>query len=122
MFALIGLLLGSFLLFGANAVVTTWWVERLPSDYLLDLPSLRPKSRWKWLRNVLGLGLLFVGIALLVLPGPGLLTIAAALTLVDLPGKRKWERKLLGHPRILSQVNALRRQRGKPPLSPPSSP
>jgi hypothetical protein len=63
-----------------------------------------------------GWPLLLVGIVLLVLPGQGILTIIAALALVDVPMKRRLLHKLLGAGRVRSTMDWLRRVAGKPPF------
>ena len=77
-------------------VVVARMVKRLPSDYFLD--SYRPPERHvalRLVRNVVGGLLLIAGIAMLVLPGQGMLTILAALFLMDFPGKPAAARWLL---------------------------
>jgi hypothetical protein len=61
-----------------------------------------------------------MGIALLVLPGQGLLTILLGITLLDLPGKRHLEIVLLRRPSVSRAVNWLRRKSGRPPLDLPA--
>jgi len=68
------------------------------------------------LKNLLGLGLLVAGIAMLVLPGQGLLTILIAIGFLDFPGKRSMERQLVSQPKILSVINRIRERAGSPPL------
>jgi hypothetical protein len=36
--------------------------------------------------------------------------------LVDVPGKRRLERRMLGHPRVLASVNRLRMRYHRPPI------
>jgi hypothetical protein len=95
-------------------------VVRLPPDYFV---GERPKSaagRGSWIvrvgKNVLGVVFLLAGLAMIVLPGQGLLTVLIGLLLVDFPGKRKLERKFVRRPRILKFLNKMRSKRGKPPL------
>ena len=80
-----------------------------------------PAVRWglRGLKNGLGVVLAVAGVAMLVLPGQGLLTLAAAMLLLDFPGKRRVERRVLGSPRVLGPVNALRRRFNKPAMLPP---
>lgn len=70
-------------------------------------------------KNALGALLLVLGAAMLVLPGQGLLTILVGLLLIDFPGKYRLERRLLGGPRVLRAINALRERWKKPPLEIP---
>jgi hypothetical protein len=51
-----------------------------------------------------------------VLPGQGLLTILIALILLDFPGKRSLERRIIARPKVLRAVNGLRTKAGRPPL------
>lgn len=53
---------------------------------------------------------------MLVTPGQGVLTILIGLSLLDLPGKRAVERRLIGNPAVLRAVNALRAKAHRPPL------
>ena len=64
-------------------------------------------------RNVLGWMFVLAGIAMLVLPGQGLLSIIAGLVLIDFPGKRRFERRLLASHVVRDAMNWLRRQ-GRP--------
>ena len=68
-------------------------------------------------KNVLGFILLAAGIAMLVLPGQGILTMLIGISLVDFPGKRQLERKLIGQPAVLNTINKLREKFGQPPLT-----
>jgi hypothetical protein len=63
-------------------------------------------------------GVIFIlgGLAMLVLPGQGLLTIVIGVSLLDFPGKRVLERRLLSRPMVLQAINRLRQRFGRPPL------
>jgi hypothetical protein len=97
-------------------------VARLPADYFLAAPSRhRAERTWSdWLvrigKNVLGVVFVLAGIAMLVLPGQGLLTILIGLLLVDFPGKRALELRLVRRPAIRSFLDRMRTKRGRPPL------
>ena len=67
-------------------------------------------------RNVLGWVFVMAGVAMLVLPGQGLLSILAGLVLIDFPGKRRFERRLLVSAVVRDAMNWLRRRAGKPPF------
>ena len=67
-------------------------------------------------RNVLGWIFVVAGIAMLVLPGQGLLSILAGLVLIDFPGKHRFELKLLASPGVRRAMNWLRRRAGRPPF------
>ena len=67
-------------------------------------------------RNVVGWVFVLAGVAMLVLPGQGLLSILAGLVLIDFPGKRRFERRLLASHVVRDAMNWLRRRAGKPPF------
>lgn len=70
------------------------------------------------LKNALGLVLIIVGILLSLpgVPGQGILTILLGLIMLDIPGKRPLEARIIQRPRILAAVNDLRARYDKPPL------
>lgn len=99
----------------------SWALQRLPVDYLLTHPAQRPRSRLlQLLRNGAGLILLLLGVAMLLLPGQGLLTILAALSLMDFRGKRRLEARLMLHPRVFAAINRFRLRSGQPRLLSPA--
>ena len=67
-------------------------------------------------KNVTGFLLVVLGIAMMVLPGPGLLTILIGVILLDIPAKREMERRIVSRPQVLSAINNLRARFSKPPL------
>ena len=90
--------------------------ERHPRTWM---ENHHPALRWfgRAVKNALGLVLLLAGIAMLVLPGQGVLTILLGVALPDFPGKRQLERKLVGLPTVLRTINKLREKFGRPPLT-----
>ena len=83
--------------------------ERAPTDHLLR----------RLLRNLLGAVLLVVGVAMLVLPGQGLLSILVALTLLDFPGKHALLRKLVARNGVAKTLQWMRVRAHKPPFELP---
>lgn len=73
------------------------------------------------LKNAFGVVFILAGVAMLVLPGQGLLTILIGLTLVTFPGKKKLILRLLGRRRVLKAVNALRHKFDKRPILMPGA-
>lgn len=115
----------SLLLLVASLVALPWFVARLPRDYFVrhdhDAPvSLIRREKWRRLvhiaKNLAGALLLCAGLAMLVLPGQGILTIVMALVLLEFPGKRALERRLVSRPSVIRALNALRRRAGAAPL------
>jgi UPF0716 family protein affecting phage T7 exclusion len=68
------------------------------------------------LKNLIGVLLIIAGIVMVVTPGPGGLTILLGLIMMDIPGKRPLEAKLIQRPAVLSAINKLRSRYNKPPL------
>jgi hypothetical protein len=117
---LIGLTLLSILTCIVSLFCVSWALRRLPVDYLLiDPGQTRRSTLLLALRNAVGLILLLLGVAMLVLPGQGLLTILAALSLMDFRGKRRLECRLMLHPRVFAAINRFRLRSGQPRLLSP---
>ncbi len=74
--------------------------------------------RWGALivKNLIGFLLIVAGIVMIFTPGPGVPTILLGLIMMDIPGKRPLEAKLIQRPMVLSAVNDLRAKYNKPPL------
>jgi hypothetical protein len=97
---------------------------RLPVNYFMEthprvwLAEHHPVLRGMALvlKNLLGLVLLLGGLAMLVLPGQGVLTILIGVSLVDFPRKRALERRIVGRPLVLQTINRIRRRFNQPPL------
>ena len=68
------------------------------------------------LKNLTGAFFLLLGVALLVLPGQGLLTILPGMVLIDFPGKYKLQRWIVQHQSILHSINWLRKKGNRPPI------
>ena len=49
-------------------------------------------------------------------PGPGFLTVLFGIALLDFPGKRWLEYKIVSRPRVYRAINALRQKFDRPPL------
>jgi archaellum biogenesis protein FlaJ (TadC family) len=115
----------SVVTFVGSLIVVPMLVARIPADYFSH--EKRPRSRLDgqsppvrlvlvFIKNVMGVLLMFGGLAMLVLPGQGLLTLLIGLMLIDLPGKYRFEKWLVSRKRIASGINWLRRRAGREPL------
>ena len=62
--------------------------------------------------------LILIGIVLSLpgVPGQGILTILLGLIMLDIPGKRPWEARIVKRPSVRSAIDRLRAKCGKPPL------
>lgn len=115
----------SVLVFLGTLAAVPWLVTRIPHDYFTHRRRLRgPWANWRPAlrglliagKNLLGAVLVVGGLAMLVLPGQGVMTILAGIVLLDLPGKYRLERWVVGRPSVLRSVNWFRRRAGRPPL------
>ena len=70
----------------------------------------REKSVWCFL-VALGIILSLPGV-----PGQGILTILLGIIMLDIPGKRPLEARIIQRPSVLSAINNLRAKFNKPPL------
>lgn len=112
------------LLFAAGLAVVAVAILLLPTHYFVDeRPFWRDKPKPLRLagivaKNLLGLSLVALGIALSIpgIPGQGLLTILIGLVLVDFPGKRRLVRMLSRRPLIQRSINGLRTRFGRQPV------
>jgi hypothetical protein len=115
----------SLVAFVATVIAVPLLIVRIPADYFAHRRRLRKEGpprhlvvRWAFLmgKNLLGYVLIAAGIAMLVLPGQGVLTMLLGFILVDLPGKYRFERWLVARPPVLRSINRLRQRAGSAPL------
>jgi hypothetical protein len=126
---------GLFLLFGglslflffATLLAIPLFIAAIPRDYFTrkhrPLGSRYAESRHpllllllKLLKNVLGALFCLMGLIMLFTPGQGLLTLFAGLLLLDFPGKRKLEIRLLRKRAVLGAVIWIRKKAKVEPL------
>lgn len=109
--------------FVASLITMPLLIIRLPVDYF----KRRPIRGWPTrhpvihvsvvvLKNVIGTVLLLSGVAMLVLPGQGLLTILMGVILIDFPRKRSFEMWLIRHRPLLRAANWIRQKNRQPPF------
>jgi Putative transmembrane protein (PGPGW) len=101
--------------FVASLIAIPILCVRLPKDYFVR--PLQRRAPWKVvLRTIAAVGFIVAGVAMLVLPGQGILTLLLGISLLDFPAKRAWQRRLLLRPTVLRTINGIRRRSGRPPL------
>jgi hypothetical protein len=113
----------AFLVTTAAAVAI---VVLMPADHFSRPPGTDPAAqrhpvlRWTLiiLKNAAGILILPLGVlmALPLIPGPGLVFILVGLSLLDFPGKRSLERRLLAVPTVHRFLNRVRERFNRPPL------
>ena len=120
----------SVLTFIGSLIVIPVLVIHIPQKYFLHQkrkPAVNPARNPGLhlailvIKNIFGVLFVLAGIAMLVLPGQGLLTILIGVILMDFPGKFALERKIIRQKQVLSAVNRLRAHAGRPPIQVPTS-
>lgn len=117
----VGLFVGSVVI---SVLVVAIVVVKIPANYFSShyQEDFMPNTPWiaRWgvviAKNLVGFILFLAGIVMLIGPGQGILTILIGLMLMDIPGKRPLEAKIINRPNVLSAANGLRAKYGKPPL------
>lgn len=118
---------GTFIVtFTVSLLIVGIVMVKLPANYFSShyVQDFMPGKPWfiRWsatiFKNLLGIFLILLGIALSLpgVPGQGLLTILLGLIMMDIPGKRPLEARIIKRPAILSTINNLRARYNKPPL------
>ena len=97
-------------------------IAYLPCDYFRSkrrANRIRQPVLWGgliFLKNLVAIILIIVGIILIPLPGQGVLTVLIGIVISDIPGKRKLERRIIRSPSILSALNHIRSRFNRPLL------
>lgn len=125
----LALAVGGWLLVTAGSLaIVVWVVLSLPVDHFVAprregaaAPGRTPSRARRVARNLGGALLALVGLLLSLpgIPGQGVLMIVAGVALLDFPGRRALERRLLRRPGVLAGLNGIRARFGRPPLLPP---
>jgi len=108
--------------FASIAVV----MVKIPENYFSThyQQDFMPGSPWfvRWgaviAKNLFGVFLVCLGLVLSLpgVPGQGILTILLGLIMLDIPGKRPLEARIIKRPAVLAAINDLRARFKKPPL------
>jgi hypothetical protein len=118
----------SVLMFFGSLIAVPWLVIRIPTNYFVHRQHVvdRWRSRHPLVRiglltakNLCGLVLVLAGIAMLVLPGQGILTILVGLMCLDFPGKYGMEQRLVRQRPVLGAINWMRAKGNRPALELP---
>lgn len=112
--------------FSISLAIVSVIMVKIPADYFKED---RPRDLWAGRhpavrllgvvgKNILGVLLVVLGILMSIpgVPGQGILTILLGIMLLDFPGKRRLEYKLVSRPQVLKTINKLRHKFGKPSL------
>ncbi|MDQ8193669.1 hypothetical protein QEH59_04500 [Coraliomargarita sp. SDUM461004] len=115
------LLLASISLFAfvLSIILLPFSIIRLPEDFFVREPpprtALSPlKLLFYIIKNFIGVLLLLAGMVMIFMPGQGILTMLFGITLMDFPGKRQLEIRIVRAPRVARSLNWLRKKADKP--------
>ena len=115
------LAIGSVIAFFGSLIIVPILVAHMPADYFVreekpfrSLSPLRIVARLA--KNLCGTLLLISGLAMLFLPGQGILTTLIGITLLDFPGKRNFESRLARLKGVRKSIDWIRRKAKKKPL------
>ena len=118
----LGIGISLVLAIGSIALVAFVVVNWAPGHFKVRAPGTPdpepPHPVARVAKNVGGVVLILLGfiMALPGIPGQGILTMIVGLTMVEFPGKRGLERRLIGRPHILNAINRLRARFKRAPL------
>ena len=120
----------SLITFALGVFLVPLLVVRMPADFFVRKGPPADSFRGRHpvvrgvglaLRNLFGLALLSAGIAMLVLPGQGILTILLGLGLLTFPGKRRLELAIVRRGPVLRLIQWIRKRRGRLTLQIPGN-
>ncbi|WP_202904993.1 hypothetical protein [Neptunomonas antarctica] len=90
--------------------------EKVDDKHILTFPHKQRVWLVECVKILLGMVLLVAGIAMLILPGQGLITMVVGLSLIPFPGKRRLELFLLSRKAVRSSLNWIRIKADKDPF------
>ena len=112
--------------FSISLAIVSVIMVKIPADYFKEdraskLFADKPRVvRYLLIagKNLLGFILVVLGILMSIpgVPGQGILTILLGVMLLDFPGRRRLEHKLVSRPQVLNTINKLRHKFDKPKL------
>lgn len=102
----------SVVLFVGGTLLARRMLIRAPADFLWRTPSRKRRV----VRTILGVLVVLVGVALLFLPGPGIVFIVLGIASFESPLRKRVLTAAFSRPWILKEANALRMRHGRPPL------
>ncbi|RUM82786.1 MAG: hypothetical protein DSZ19_04010 [Candidatus Thioglobus sp.] len=112
----------SFVVFVTSLLLTPILLGKIPQDYFIHTNQHKVEINHLGhliivvIRTLIGFVLLIAGIIMLVTPGQGIISILLGLFLMEFPGKRKLELKLINHEPTFKALNWLRGKANKDPF------
>lgn len=120
---LLGLL--SVITFLGSLIAIPWIIAKLPVDYFIRHRTVVAERHNRHpvlakiifvVRNLSGIIFFLAGVAMLFLPGQGIITILIGVSFMDFPKKHKIVDYLVSRPRVVAVLNWIRRKQKKPPF------
>ncbi len=107
----------SAVVFVLSLALTPYLLGLIPQKYFLGHAQKSSGGfLLRALKNIAGALLVLAGLIMLVTPGQGIVSILLGLFLMQFPGKRKLEIKLIHHDPTFKTLNWLRSKVSKPPF------
>ena len=115
----------SLVTFCLSVICIPWLVARLPRDYF-TLPATTGAPHYLFaldqllmlvIRNVVGVALFLAGIAMLFLPGQGIITMIIGLCVMNFPYKQHLLHRMTRSAAIQNSLDWLRRKTGRETFS-----
>ena len=120
----------SIVMFVGTLALVPFLVVKIPEDYFTHRrrqidgwDHYHPAVRWTLitLKNVMGGIFVLAGLAMLVLPGQGLITLLIGIVMLNFPGKYRIERWIIRRKPIHRTINWMRAKAHHPPLEVPET-
>ena len=106
----------------ASLLLTPFLLGKIPQEYFIHTNQHKVEIKHLGhliivvIRTLIGFVLLIAGIIMLVTPGQGIVSIFLGLFLMEFPGKRRLELKLINHEPTFKALNWLRGKANKDPF------
>lgn len=105
-------------------VATPWLVAKLPCDYFFTRQNQVSNRNIAHLillgaRSLFGMLLVVLGLTMMIIPGPGLITLLLGLSLAEFPGKHRLLQYIATRPSVFRSLNWMRKRHGKEPFELP---
>ncbi len=101
---------GALAFIGGMIAVVCMPPDAFEHDHKPRTPAMRI------VRAVVGWVLVVAGIAMLMLPGPGLVVLLLGVMLAEFPGRDRVKRWILSRDKVLGPINKLRERFGREPV------
>jgi hypothetical protein len=119
----IGLTVASVVMFVGSLLAVPWIVARAPRDFFTRDENAQKGQNslpLKVLKNVAGIVFVAAGVAMLLLPGQGILTLVVGLALLDFPGKHALLVRMAKRRSVMRALNYVRRRAKREPFDAPT--